>query len=64
MLTISACLASVASALSARYGQGSATARGPVQGLGSKVKRALETAIRLAPEPAAARIALGSAPLW
>ena len=47
-----------------RYGQGSATAKGPAQGLGSKVKRALETAIRLAPEPAAARIALGPAPLW
>jgi tetratricopeptide (TPR) repeat protein len=43
-----------------RYGQGISVAKALAQGLGSKVKTALETAIRLAPKHADAHIALGA----
>jgi tetratricopeptide (TPR) repeat protein len=43
-----------------RYGQGISVVKALSQGLGSKVKRALETAIQLAPKHADAHIALGS----
>ena len=43
-----------------RYGQGISVAKALTQGLGVKVKTALETAIRLAPKHADARIALGA----
>jgi len=43
-----------------RYGQGISVAKALAQGLGSKVKNALETTIELAPKHADAHIALGS----
>jgi tetratricopeptide (TPR) repeat protein len=43
-----------------RYGQGISVAKALAQGLGSKVKGALETTIELAPKHADAHIALGS----
>jgi len=43
-----------------RYGQGISVAKALAQGLGSKVKNALETTIKLAPKHADAHIALGS----
>lgn len=43
-----------------RYGQGISVAKALAQGLGSKVKTALETAIKLAPKHADAHIALGA----
>ena len=43
-----------------RYSQGISVAKALTQGLGSKVKAALETAIKLAPKHADAHIALGS----
>ncbi|MFT3817370.1 MAG: hypothetical protein QM750_07065 [Rubrivivax sp.] len=43
-----------------RYGQGISVAKALSQGLGGKVKAALETAIKLAPKHADAHIALGS----
>jgi tetratricopeptide (TPR) repeat protein len=43
-----------------RYGQGISVAKALAQGLGSKVKGALETAIELQPKHADAHIALGS----
>lgn len=43
-----------------RYGQGISVAKALAQGLGTKVKGALETAIRLAPKHADAHIALGA----
>ncbi|NCT82988.1 MAG: hypothetical protein GXC94_07605 [Comamonadaceae bacterium] len=43
-----------------RYGQGISVAKALAQGLGSKVKTALETTIRLAPKHADAHIALGA----
>ena len=43
-----------------RYSQGISVAKALAQGLGSKVKTALETAIRLAPQHADAHIALGA----
>lgn len=43
-----------------RYGQGISVAKALAQGLGSKVKTALETTIKLAPKHADAHIALGS----
>ena len=43
-----------------RYGQGISVAKALAQGLGSKVKNALEQAIKLAPKHADAHIALGS----
>jgi len=43
-----------------RYSQGISVAKALAQGLGSKVKTALETAIKLAPKHADAHIALGS----
>jgi hypothetical protein len=43
-----------------RYGQGISVAKALAQGLGAKVKTALETTIRLAPKHADAHIALGS----
>ena len=43
-----------------RYSQGISITKAFAQGLGSKVKSALETAIRLAPEHADAHIALGA----
>ena len=43
-----------------RYGQGISVAKALTQGLGVKVKAALETAIRLAPKHADAHIALGA----
>ena len=43
-----------------RYGQGISIAKALAQGLGSKVKSALETATRLAPKHADAHIALGA----
>jgi tetratricopeptide (TPR) repeat protein len=43
-----------------RYGQGISVAKALAQGLGSKVKGALENTIKLAPKHADARIALGS----
>ncbi|MEO5698773.1 MAG: hypothetical protein ABIQ60_16755 [Burkholderiaceae bacterium] len=43
-----------------RYGQGISVAKALAQGLGSKVKSALETAIALAPKHADAHIALGA----
>jgi hypothetical protein len=43
-----------------RYGQGISVAKALAQGLGTKVKTALETTIRLAPKHADAHIALGS----
>jgi tetratricopeptide (TPR) repeat protein len=43
-----------------RYSQGISVAKALAQGLGSKVKHALETAIALAPKHADAHIALGS----
>lgn len=43
-----------------RYGQGISVAKALAQGLGVKVKTALETTIRLAPRHADAHIALGS----
>jgi tetratricopeptide (TPR) repeat protein len=43
-----------------RYGQGISVAKALSQGLGSKVKGALETTIKLAPKHADAHIALGS----
>ena len=43
-----------------RYGQGISVAKALAQGLGSKVKNALETTIALAPKHADAHIALGS----
>ena len=43
-----------------RYGQGISVAKALTQGLGSKVKGALETAIKLAPKHADAHIALGT----
>jgi tetratricopeptide (TPR) repeat protein len=43
-----------------RYGQGISVAKALAQGLGVKVKTALETTIRLAPKHADAHIALGS----
>ena len=43
-----------------RYGQGISVAKALAQGLGSKVKNALETTIQLAPKHADAHIALGS----
>lgn len=42
-----------------RYGQGISVAKALAQGLGSKVKNALETTIKLAPKHADAHIALG-----
>jgi tetratricopeptide (TPR) repeat protein len=43
-----------------RYGQGISVAKALAQGLGGKVKTALETAIQLAPKHADAHIALGA----
>ncbi len=43
-----------------RYGQGISVAKALAQGLGSKCKNALETAIKLAPKHADAHIALGA----
>jgi tetratricopeptide (TPR) repeat protein len=43
-----------------RYGQGISVAKALAQGLGAKVKGALETTIRLAPKHADAHIALGT----
>jgi tetratricopeptide (TPR) repeat protein len=43
-----------------RYGQGISVAKALAQGLGSKVKNALETTIALAPKHADAHIALGA----
>ena len=43
-----------------RYSQGISVAKALAQGLGSKVKSALETAIKLAPKHADAHIALGA----
>ena len=43
-----------------RYSQGISVAKALAQGLGSKVKTALETAIRLSPKHADAQIALGA----
>lgn len=43
-----------------RYGQGISVAKALAQGLGSKVKGALETTIKLAPKHADAHIALGT----
>jgi hypothetical protein len=43
-----------------RYSQGISVAKALTQGLGSKVKTALETTIRLAPKHADAHIALGT----
>jgi hypothetical protein len=43
-----------------RYGQGISVAKALAQGLGAKVKAALETTIRLAPKHADAHIALGT----
>lgn len=43
-----------------RYGQGISVAKALSQGLGSKVKNALETTIKLAPKHADAHIALGA----
>jgi tetratricopeptide (TPR) repeat protein len=43
-----------------RYSQGISVAKALAQGLGSKVKAALETAIKLAPKHADAHIALGA----
>jgi hypothetical protein len=43
-----------------RYSQGISVAKALAQGLGAKVKAALETAIRLAPKHADAHIALGT----
>ena len=43
-----------------RYGQGISVAKALAQGLGSKVKNALETTIRLAPQHADAHIVLAS----
>ena len=43
-----------------RYSQGISVAKALAQGLGGKVKAALETAIKLAPKHADAHIALGS----
>ena len=43
-----------------RYGQGISVAKALAQGLGSKVKTALEQALKLAPKHADAHIALGS----
>jgi cytochrome c-type biogenesis protein CcmH/NrfG len=43
-----------------RYSQGISVAKALAQGLGSKVKSALETAIKLAPKHADAHIALGT----
>ncbi|MGV8823290.1 hypothetical protein [Methylibium petroleiphilum] len=43
-----------------RYGQGISVAKALAQGLGSKVKNALETTIKLAPKHADAHIALGA----
>jgi len=43
-----------------RYSQGISVAKALTQGLGSKVKNALETTIRLAPKHADAHIALGA----
>jgi hypothetical protein len=43
-----------------RYGQGISVAKALAQGLGSKVKGALETTIKLAPKHADAHIALGA----
>jgi tetratricopeptide (TPR) repeat protein len=43
-----------------RYGQGISVANALAQGLGAKVKAALETTIRLAPQHADAHIALGT----
>jgi hypothetical protein len=43
-----------------RYGQGISVAKALAQGLGSKVKTALETAIKLQPKHADAHIALGA----
>jgi tetratricopeptide (TPR) repeat protein len=43
-----------------RYGQGISIAKALAQGLGSKVKHALETTIKLAPKHADAHIAFGS----
>ena len=43
-----------------RYGQGISVAKALTQGLGSKCKNALETAIKLAPKHADAHIALGA----
>jgi hypothetical protein len=43
-----------------RYGQGISVAKALAQGLGSKVKNALETTLKLAPKHADAHIALGS----
>ncbi|KQV47345.1 hypothetical protein ASC95_24580 [Pelomonas sp. Root1217] len=43
-----------------RYGQGISVAKALAQGLGSKVKNALETTIELAPKHADAHIALGA----
>jgi len=43
-----------------RYGQGISVAKALAQGLGSKVKNALETTIELAPTHADAHIALGA----
>ena len=43
-----------------RYSQGISVAKALTQGLGSKVKGALETAIRLQPQHADAHIALGA----
>ena len=43
-----------------RYGQGISVAKALAQGLGSKVKNALEQAIKLSPQHADAHIALGS----
>ena len=45
-----------------RYSQGISIAKALAQGLGSKVKSALETAIQLAPKHADAHIALGAFP--
>jgi len=45
-----------------RYSQGISVAKALAQGLGSKVKAALETAIKLAPKHADAHIALGAFP--
>jgi len=43
-----------------RYGQGISVAKALAQGLGAKVKHALETTIRLAPKHADAHVALGA----
>ena len=43
-----------------RYAQGISVAKALAQGIGGKVKAALETAIKLAPKHADAHIALGS----